>query len=528
MQSDLGALEFGAIQRLLEKLSSTPYGAEAARNLAPAPEPAIARRMQASVSAARRIIEAGEAPNLAHIPDIRAALRQAASSGAALPGTALHNIRQIMNVVAGLEKYRVREPALYPGPEDHLRPPLPLVENLDATLRPNGHLREDASPRLAELNGELKRLRAEVTQALKARLALPDVKEVLHNDVERIVWHGNRGMLTVPATHADKIKGVRRGAAANGRDQLVEPMEVVALNNRGETLNGQQDAEQHAIRRRLTDLVREQQAALQHLLDALTWIDLAFAAGHLSVHVNASAPELIEAPTIELDRAYHPALLLQFADGRAAAPVPLTIGLDAEQPMLIITGPNTGGKTVVLKTVGLLVTMAHCGLHIPAEGACRIGAFQRVIVGIGDAQSLHHHLSTFAGHVEILKRLAADADAQSLVLIDELGTGTDPEEGAALAMAVLDELVERDVRGIITTHLSPLKGYAERHGRLRNASMHFDRERLAPTYELKLGVSGVSHGLIIAGKNGLPEALLARARQHLRAIAPEHYANRDE
>lgn len=528
MQSDLGALEFGAIQRLLEKLASTPYGAEAARNLAPAPELAIAARMQASVSAARRIIEAGDVPNLAHIPDIRAALRQAASSGAALPATALQNIRQIMLVVASLQKYRAREAGLYPGPETHLQPPAPLLEALDGALRPNGHLREDASPRLAELHGELKRLKEEVSQALKRRAAQPDLKDVLRNDAERFVWHGNRGMLMLPLGHADKVKGVRRGTASNGRDQLVEPMELVALNNRAETLNGQLDAEQHAIRRRLTDDVREHQSALQHMLDALTWIDLALAAAQLSVHLNASAPALVDGPTVELDRAYHPALLLQFADQRSAAPVPLTIVLDADQPMLIITGPNTGGKTVVLKTVGLLVTMAHCGLHIPAEGECRIGAFKRVIVGIGDAQSLHHHLSTFAGHVEILKRLSSEADAQSLVLIDELGTGTDPEEGAALAMAVLDELAERNVRGIITTHLSPLKGYAERHARLRNASMHFDRERLAPTYELKIGVSGVSHGLTIAGKNGLPETLLSRARAHLREIAPEHYANRDE
>jgi DNA mismatch repair protein MutS2 len=264
------------------------------------------------------------------------------------------------------------------------------------------------------------------------------------------------------------------------------------------------------------------------MLDALTWIDLAMAGGHLSVHLNASAPTLVDEPLVVLDRAYHPALLLQFARGEGGRPVPLSIRLDETQPMLIITGPNTGGKTVVLKTVGLLVTMAHCGLHVPAEGGCTIGNFSRVIVDIGDAQSLYHHLSTFAGHVEVLKRVITEADAGTIVLLDELGTGTDPEEGAALAMAVLDELAGRQVRGIITTHLSPLKAFAEQHAHLRNASMEFDRERLTPTYRLEIGASGVSHGLTIARNNGLPAELVERAHDHLRTFAPDHYANQRE
>jgi DNA mismatch repair protein MutS2 len=528
MQSDLSALEFGAIQRLLEKLTNTPYGAEAARNLTPAPDPAVARRLQSAITSARRIIESGDLPNLRHVPDIRAGLRQAAPTGAALPGTALHNIRQLMHVLMALQRFRAREPDLYPGPDAHLQAPGPLLAELDRAVQPNGHLREDASARLNELHGQLKEVRKDVTSALRARMMQPDLKDVLKGDTEAIVWHGHRGMLSLPVSVADKIRGVRRGTGSNGREQLVEPLEVVAVNNRIETLHGQQEAEQHAIRRQLTDVVREHLPALQHMLDALTWIDLAFAGGQLSVHLNAAPPALTDDATVLLDRAYHPALLLQFADGRGPQPVPLTIELGQDCPMLIITGPNTGGKTVVLKTVGLLVTMAHCGLHIPAEGDCRIGHFARVIVGIGDLQNLHHHLSTFAGHVEVLKRLINEADDGTLVLIDELGTGTDPEEGAALAMAVLDELSQRNVRGIVTTHLSPLKAYAERHGRLANASMHFDREHLTPTYELKIGVSGVSHGLVIAGKNGLPAPLLERARAHLREIAPAHYAHEQE
>lgn len=526
MQSDLKALEFAAIQRLLEKLAHTPYGAEAARNIEPAPEPAIARRMQAAVSAARRLIERGDIPNLARLPDVRPALRQAQHAGAVLQGQALQHIRAVMQAIARLKPCLAYEPALYPASVSDLDPPADLLTQLDLALHASGQLRSDASATLKELNEQIAALRHEAEAVLKQRVGQTDLVGKVAQD--KIVWQGQRAVLTVPADCVDSIRGVRRGSAAGAREQWVEPLEVVAVNNRLETLGGQQEAEQQYIRRALTDAVREHASDLERMLSALTWIDLALAAGQLSVHLNASEPVLAEDTALKLDRVYHPAMLLQFAEHHGPQPVPLTVHLDQEQPMLLITGPNTGGKTVVLKTVGLLVTMAHCGLHIPAEGDCRIGNFARAIVGIGDPQSLYHHLSTFAGHVDLLKRLLADADARTLVLLDELGTGTDPEEGAALAMAVLDELARRDVRGIITTHLSPLKSYAEGHARLRNACMHFDQERLEPTYELKLGTTGRSLGLIIAGQRGLPAALLENAREHLRKMALIKSAARDD
>lgn len=518
MHSDLSALEFGGIQRLLEKLTSTPYGAEAARNLTPAPTVAVARQMQTAVSAARTLIEAGNAPKLERLPDIRAALRQAAQSGAALPGSALHNIRTVLATTATLADVARQTPGLYAGASADLQAPADLPAALAAALLPGGNIRHDANAALLRLHGEIETLRTELQKLLKARLQANDLKGAVAS--ERVYWQGHRGMLSLSPAIAERVKGVRRGASTNGREVIIEPLEAVGLNNKLESLGGQQELEQQLLRRSLTDAVRAHGAALARIVEAITWIDLALAGGHLSVHLNATPPEFVAAPRIELDRAYHPAMLLQFAQGQGPRPVPLSVALDDAQPMLLITGPNTGGKTVVLKTVGLLVTMAYCGLHLPVEGRCVIGDFTRVIVGIGDAQSLQHHLSTFAGHVEVLKRLLHEADAGTLVLMDELGTGTDPEEGAALAMAVLDELSERRVRGIVTTHLPPLKGYAERHPALQNASMHFDRASLAPTYRLEVGVSGRSLGLVIAGQRGLPDTLLDRARAHLRAINP--------
>ncbi len=520
MRSDLTALEFDGIRRLLERLAHSPYGQEAARNLEPAPNVAVAREMQRAVTAAREAIDACALPRMPAVPDIRAALRQAAQPGAALAVTALHNLRQVLHYATLLGSLVERYPGLYADARA-LEAPAGVVDVLERTLNHAGRLREDASPALAALHHDYHAARQQVEACLHTLIERPEFRGVF-GATSRVHWHGARAVLTVRQAQAERIKGVRRGSGSGGRDVLIEPMEAVAHNNRLEALAGQIESQHQIVLRGVTDALRGELTALGRLVDAVTWIDLALAAGQLSASMNASPPELVDEAGVVLDRAYHPQLLLQFQDKRIARLQPLSIRLAEPHPMMVITGPNTGGKTVVLKTVGLLVTMAHCGLHLPSEGPCRIGSFERIIVDVGDRQSLHHHLSTFAGHVEVLKRLLAEADARTLVLLDELGTGTDPEEGAALAMAVLEELALRRVHGVVTTHLAPLKTFAQAHTYLCNASMRFDDANLTPTYELAVGEAGRSLGLIIAEKNGLPPSLIERARAHLTRIAKNH------
>lgn len=518
MESDLKSLEFDGIRRLLERLAVSPYGADAARNLEPAPTLQVARQMQAAVTAARQALDAFMVPKLPAIPDVRAALRQAAQAGSALSPSALTNLRQTMQIGLQLREFVAHYPDLYQQVSD-LKAPAGLVEVLDRTISPAGRLKEDATPELHALHQQYHDIQAQMEGQLKALMVSPEAAGVFDEDA-RVHWHGARGVVAVRSAHADRIKGVRRGSAGGGRDVLLEPMEVVPLNNRLETVGGQIEAQGQIVLRAVTDEVRKFAGDLSKLVDAITWIDLALAAGRLSAAMNASPPLLVEGPRVELREAYHPQLLLQFLDKHIERLRPLSAILNDDQPLMVITGPNTGGKTVVLKTVGLLVTMAHCGLHVPSEGQCVVGDFSRVVVDVGDKQSLYHHLSTFAGHVEVLKRLLNEADEKTLVLMDELGTGTDPEEGASLAMAVLDELARRQVHGIVTTHLSPLKAFADRHGYLCNASMRFDHATLSPTYELEMGKAGQSLGLIIAEKNGLPPELVNRAKAYLRELAP--------
>jgi DNA mismatch repair protein MutS2 len=514
MEADLKPLEFPAVQRMLERLTATPYGADAARALEPAPTLAVARSLQAAVTVARQRLEAGTLPEISALPDVRPALRQATNPGAALSSQALNNLQAVMHEATRLARALADTPAIYPGDLDDLLPPEALVARLRDALHAGGTLRDDASPALAEAAAERLRLRTEVEKVVRSRL------ESLISGAasRRVQWHQERAVLVLGAELAAEVKGVRRGSALGGRDQIIEPIEAVPLNNRLDTVNERMGSEQQRLLRELTDRVREHGETLQQMLGVLTWIDLAFAAGRLSQQMNAHSPELHDRPGVSLIEAYHPLLLLQYAEGSGPQPVPLSLELAEGRPLLLITGPNTGGKTVALKTVGLLVTMAWCGLHVPAEGDCSVGAFDRVMVDVGDHQSLLHHLSTFAGHVEVLKRVLESAGGRSLILLDELGTGTDPDEGAALAMAVLDELRSRGVYGIVNTHLTPLKDYASRHPGILNASMQFDAERLAPTYRLVPGEPGVSFGLTIAEKNGLPAALVARAREHLAGL----------
>ncbi len=517
MSYDLKSLDFDVIRRSLEKLALTPYGAEAARELEPPGDIEIARRMQRAVSTGRRLADGGQLPKLDEVPNIRAALRQAASPGASLNPRALRNILEVMAAGEQLAGLLAQWPELYPQSAGHLRPDAALRDLLARSIESSGAISRQASPELEALHQRYDEQRREAEQVIR-RIQQRDELQPWIKDPGRVCWQGCRAVVAIKSEGAEQLKGVRRGSQSGGFDQLVEPLEAVAANNQLERLGGKINAEQQRLLRELTAQVHAGLAELERLLDAITWIDLALAGGRLSAQMGAHAPRLLEQPQVELRQAYHPVLLMQFLQGTLERPVPLSLRLDGETRFLLITGPNTGGKTVALKTLGLLVVMAQCGLHIPAEEDCTIGWYGSVMVDMGDRQSLYHQLSTFAGHVEVMKQLLAQADGYSLLLLDELGTGTDPKEGAALAMAMLDEMVARGCQGIVNSHLSPLKDYAEAHAHIINAAMSFDRETLSPTYRLTAGTSGESLGLTIAERNGLAGEVVVRARQYWRQL----------
>ncbi len=516
MYADWKSLEFEAIRRWLGQYTQTPYGAEAVRHLEPAPTLAAALQLQTATSAALNYLaQHGKTP-LVSLPEIRPALKQMQSPGASLPNQAFSNIFQVMAAAEALQPLLATWPALWPFSALSVARPEKLQRMFVQVFSASGSLREDASPELSALFSKRREARSQAEKTMQAKL--PKLPEGILAQ-PKVYWHQERAAFVLYQKSAAAVPGVRRETLMGGRDVVVEPLEVVALNNQLESYQQQISREQQRILREATAILASESHYLETILSLLTWLDLAFAAAELSRAMSAHAPELSERPEVFLDRAYHPLLLLQFSQKQLPiAPVPLSFHLSKEQPMLLLTGPNTGGKTVVLKTIGLLATMAFCGLHIPAEGRCRFGHYQKVLVDIGDKQSLAHQLSTFAGQVEMLKRLLKETDANTLVLLDELGTGTDPDEGAALAMAILDELLARGAQALVNTHLPPLKRYADEKEGVTNASMRFDEVALKPCYELVLGQSGQSLGLLVAEQRGLAPTVIQQARAYLQRL----------
>ncbi len=394
--------------------------------------------------------------------------------------------------------------------------PLPdLAGDIRRSIGRRGEILDSASFQLGDLRRQLQVERGRIKRQLSALLEAEKYQGVFQEQL--ITDRNGRYVLPVRADHSGRIRGFVHDVSASGQTLYLEPAAVLDGNNRLQMLQRDILHEEDRILARLSDGVR---SARQLLLDnqtGLTRLDLRQAVARLTRDLDGMIPELSEEPMLALAAARHPLLVLAaLGKGDSAAKVvPVDIRLSAAQQALIISGPNTGGKTVTLKTAGLLVLMARAGLPLPCAPASRLYPFTSVLANIGDEQSLEQSLSTFSGHLVRLRNILDHADAATLVLLDELGTGTDPGEGAALALAVLDHLRQAGARTIATTHLHVVKGYAHLEATVENVAVEFNAETLMPTYRLHYGIPGASHAFTIARRLGLPEAVLARAEEYL-------------
>jgi len=302
-----------------------------------------------------------------------------------------------------------------------------------------------------------------------------------------------------------EVKGIVHDESASGATVFIEPLAVVEQNNRIRSLQGEEKREIERILRELSSQIAAYRDELDHNVRILSEIDAIYARARLAYHMNAFRPQVDDSGILDLSRARHPLL------GDKAVPIDVRLGQDFD--MMVITGPNTGGKTVALKTVGLLVLMTMAGLFIPARESSRVSVFDEVFVDIGDEQSIEQSLSTFSSHMSNIIHILKHSDSKSLVLIDELGAGTDPAEGASLARVILEEFRNKGAKVIVTTHQSELKYYAYQTERVVNASVEFDPKTLQPTYRLTIGTPGQSNALEIAARLGLEERLVEAARQ---------------
>lgn len=393
----------------------------------------------------------------------------------------------------------------------------PLVAAIDRVLDARGRVRDDASALLERLHRERTELERRVERVLKELLQRPDVRNVLSDgSVHR---RAGRPVLAVKAKSAGRVRGIVHDRSQSEQSVFIEPLEAIELGNRAAELNADERRERDRILLELARHVLDAEPAIRHAASCVSEIELAMISARYAERHDARPALLPGEPgaseALLLRGARHPLLVEQVENGSISDVVPIDLRLGADFDMLVITGPNTGGKTLALKTAGLFALMTRMGLPVPASEGTTVPLYRRVIADIGDEQEISQNLSTFASHLVRIRQGLACADERTLVLLDELGGGTDPDEGAALGEAVLEFLGQRRVPTLVSTHLGQLKEFAFRRTRVENACAEFDLETLEPLYRLLVGVPGESGALVIARRLGLPDEVVDRAEQRM-------------
>jgi len=516
IEEALRVLEYDKVRQLLAGFTVSAPGRERAEALLPELSAEEVSASLAAISEMVALVAEQGSPPLGGCRDLRDALRRLRAEGSWLPPEELLEVLSSVEAAEACRHFfleRERAPLLA-GEAAGLVALRALGRSLRASIGPRGEILDSASFELGELRREIQQLRARIKRMLEDLMASDALAGVFQDRI--ITERGGRYVVPVRADHRGQLKGFIHDESASGQTLFLEPAAVLELNNELQTLRREEKREEERILRRLAAAVRQESAALAGNQRILAWLDFVAAAARFSRAVEGAAPRLASAPVIELKEARHP-LLLFHADGtpRAGGAIPIDVLLAEGCDTLVISGPNTGGKTVALKTAGLLLLLVRSGLHVPAHPDSRLYLFGKVFADIGDEQSIEANLSTFSGHLTRIRRILAAADADSLVLLDEVGTGTDPGEGGALALAVLDELRGRGARSIVTTHLNLVKSYAHLQGGVENAAVEFDSRTVAPTYRLHYGIPGASSAFTIARLLGLPEAVLERAAGYL-------------
>lgn len=491
----LEKLAFGRIRSALSERAATAFGVERARAAAPTLDRSSVEQLQELVSE----VASGGDLALGGISDIRP-LVERVRNGNVLEGSeilemayTLDSATEVKRNILKSERPSLSEIAAAMGSFDG------VLRVVREQLDPDGSVRDDATPKLREIRKKLNPLRGRIRERLQRLLET-------HSDAVQdpiITLRRDRYVIPIKASAQSRVPGIALDSSDSGATVFLEPQSVVPMNNELAMLEFE---ERDEVRRILVALGQRVAHApqLDETLVLVSELDLVNAAARLADDWNLVRPEFNDEGLLSLRDAWHPLI---------ESCVPNSVELDPEHRLLVVTGPNAGGKTVFIKTVGLAALMAHSGLYVAAstEERAHMPFLDAVMTDIGDEQSIEASLSTYAGHLTNLKAIVERAGERTLVLIDELGSGTDPDEGAALSRAMLERILDSGARGLITTHLAPLKVFASEQEGVRNAAMTFDVERLAPTFEMVVGQPGRSYALAIAERLGLPTGMLERA-----------------
>jgi DNA mismatch repair protein MutS2 len=388
-----------------------------------------------------------------------------------------------------------------------------IIRKLDYIIDNTGNIKDKASAELSEIRRKLLSKRSSIDRKINSTLQLAKKSGWVTNDAEITIRNG-RLVIPVPATYKRQMRGFIHDQSATGQTIYIEPEEVFETNNEIREIEGEERREIIHILKGISSFIRPQIPALLEAYRFLGMIDFIRAKAKFAIKINALKPELLNKPELDWNQAVHPLLFLSHQKQKKTV-VPLDIKLNPEQRILVISGPNAGGKSVCLKTIGLLQYMFQCGMLIPVKNDSRSGIFSNLFIDIGDEQSLENDLSTYSSHLTNMKHFVLNANTSSLFLIDEFGTGTEPQLGGAIAQSVLEKLNEKKALGIVTTHYSNLKLLARKENGIVNGAMLFDTKAMQPLYQLSIGKPGSSFAFEIARNIGFPKQILKNAEKHI-------------
>ena len=507
-EKSMRTLELPAVLEMLAQRAVSDEAKERCRRLRPSTDPETVSHLLDETDAAKTRLGLHGSPSFTGVKDVAQPLNRA-DHGGMLNTRELLDIAGVLTATRRVSDYdaeRQGEPTAIDRLFSALRPNKYLEDRIRGAILDEETIADTASPELADIRRQMRVAATKGRQILQRIISSPSYAKVLQEAL--ITQRDGRFVVLVKAECKGSLPGLVHDVSSSGATLFVEPMGVVQANNEMKELQAKEDKEIDRILRILSGECAAQRETILYNYDVLVQLDAIFARAQLSYAMDAGRPTVRKRGGIDLKRARHPLL-------DQAKAVPVTVELGGRFDTLVITGPNTGGKTVTLKTIGLLSLMAQCGLHIPAGDQSAVQVFSRILADVGDEQSIEQSLSTFSAHMANTVEILKQADDRSLILFDELGAGTDPVEGAALAIAIIQDVRGKGALTAATTHYAELKTFAMTTAGVENASCEFDVQTLRPTYRLLIGIPGKSNAFAISRRLGLDESVIEAAKAQM-------------
>ena len=520
-KTTLDILEFNNLLNIISDFSLSEASRKAVLEIVPFKSRDDILTRQRHIREIVKMSHEGTPLRLSHFPEISHLLLKVRPEGAVLEAHELAGFMPVLNISSDISM-QVRE-----------RDDLPSLRELSAGLTgfpdilrilkrsvdSEGNILDSASSQLAELREQIRRLESRIIKKLEELVRDEKISLFLQDDF--ITKRSGRWVIPVRMDSKGQVAGVVHDVSKSGETAFIEPLTIINLANELENLNAEQKAEEIRILKKISSRIREAAGDIVSEYKIIILLDLLNCVAKFSDSLEMEIPSINDSGIIGLSKARHPLLYLALRKFGGRQVVPLDVDLGEDATVMVITGSNAGGKTIAIKTIGLLSLMALSGMPVPADSSSTFPLVETLLVDIGDEQSIENNLSTFSAHVSNISGILKRAGSKSLVLIDELGTGTDPDEGAALACAVLKELKESRALVFATTHLADIKGFVHRSEGMLNASMEFDQKTLSPLYRLRIGEPGQSHAIETAKRYGLPDSVIDSARAMLGGIKVE-------